>query len=87
MTAHTAALVFHPRRKARLARLGDWMAANRRLLLGAQWTIVVAYTVLLVAPAILPVPASGASILNNLTLFAQFAFWGIWWPFVILSIM
>ncbi|MBZ0144274.1 MAG: 4Fe-4S binding protein [Rhodocyclaceae bacterium] len=87
MTAHTATLVFHPRRKARLARLGDWMAANRRLLLGAQWAIVVAYTVLLVAPAILPVPASGASILNNLTLFAQFAFWGIWWPFVILSIM
>ncbi|MCO5098701.1 MAG: 4Fe-4S binding protein [Rhodocyclaceae bacterium] len=87
MTAHTAALVFHPRRKARLARLGDWMAANRRLLLGAQWVIVVAYTVLLVAPAILPVPATGASILNNLTLFAQFAFWGVWWPFVILSIM
>ena len=87
MTAHTAALVFHPRRKARLARLGDWMAANRRLLLGAQWAIVVAYTVLLVAPAILPVPATGASILNNLTLFAQFAFWGVWWPFVILSIM
>ncbi len=84
---NTAALVFHPRRKPRLARLGDWMAANRRLLLGVQWAIVVVYAALLVLPVILPVPPLGATVLDNLTLFAQFAFWGIWWPFVILSIM
>ena len=84
---NTAALVFHPRRKPRLARLGDWMAAHRRLLLGVQWAIVVVYAALLVLPVILPVPPLGATVLDNLTLFAQFAFWGIWWPFVILSIM
>ncbi len=87
MSAHAATLVFHPRRRARLARLGDWMAANRRLILGLQWAIVGAYTVLLVVPTMLPVPPLGATVLDNLTLFAQFAFWGIWWPFVILSIM
>ena len=46
---NTAALVFHPRRKPRLARLGDWMAEHRRLLLGAQWVIVLAYAVLLLS--------------------------------------
>ena len=86
--AHTHVLTFVPRaRRSLLARLGDWMARNRRLLLGAQWVIVVAYSVLLAVPVILPVPPQGATILNNLTLFAQFAFWGVWWPFVILSIM
>jgi len=82
-----ATLVFHHRRKPRLARLGDRMAANRRAILAVQWTIVAFYAALVVLPVWLPLPPQGAGVLDNLTLFAQFAFWGVWWPFVILSIM
>lgn len=74
-----------PRRRAPLARLGDAMQHHRRTILAIQWVIVCAYLLLVVVPAFLPLPPSGASIVSNLALFAQFAFWGIWWPFVIAS--
>ncbi len=76
-----------PPRKSRLARLGDAMRRHRHLIVGAQWTIVAVYLLLVTVPAFMPLPPSGASIVSNLALFAQFAFWGIWWPFVILSVM
>jgi polyferredoxin len=50
-----------------------------------QWTIVAAYALLVVVPAFLPLPPDDARWFNNLTVFAQWAFWGVWWPFVILS--
>src|SRR5690606_36810687 len=50
-----------------------------------QWANVAVYVSLLVVPAMLPLPDRTASIFNNLTVFAQFAFWGIWWPFVLVS--
>ncbi len=122
MTAQTAALVFHPRRKPRLARLGDWMAAHRRVILGVQWAIVAFYAFLVVLPAFLPHPHPEARLFSGdfgaatfvdgnpcaadgtplppqdkpprvaewherLVLLAQYLFWGVWWPFVILSIM
>lgn len=70
-----------------LRRLGDGMQRHQRTILGIQWSVVGFYLVLVAAPAFLPLPSSGATILSNLTLFAQFAFWGIWWPFVVLSMM
>ncbi len=69
------------------ARLGLLLRRHRGAILGLQWTVVVIYTVLVGAPAFLPLPPESATILSDLTRFAQFAFWGIWWPFVILSIM
>jgi hypothetical protein len=115
-------MVFHPRRKPRLARLGDWMAANRRAILGMQWAIVLFYAFLVVLPAFLPHPHPEARLFSGdfgassfidgdicapdgtplppqdkppysaqwherLVLLAQYLFWGVWWPFVILSIM
>lgn len=66
-------------------RLADFLRDHAAWLRRAQWVIVAVYVFLLVVPAVLPLPDRTASILNNLTIFAQFAFWGIWWPFVLLS--
>jgi len=110
-----------PNERSRLARLGDWMARHRRVILGMQWIIVLFYTVLVVLPAFLPYPLPESRLLSGdfgaasfvapdahsgsaepvlqakaptvipwhdkLVLFAQFAFWGVWWPFVILSMV
>lgn len=71
----------------RLARLGHAMQSHRRLILLIQWCVVFFYFALLVIPAFMPLPPQDAHLYNNLRLFAQFLFWGIWWPFVMLSTM
>ena len=58
-------------------------ACIRRL----QWVTVQFYAFLLVVTAFLPVPDENARILSSLTVFAQFVFWGIWWPFVLASML
>jgi polyferredoxin len=70
-----------------LARFGDAMQRHRGAIRAIQWTVVLVYALLLVVPALMPLPPAGASIVTNLTLAAQFVFWGLWWPFVILSVM
>ena len=119
MSIQVAAIVFQPRRRSRLARLGDWMAAHRREIIGIQWVIVAFYTLLVVLPAFLPQPNPEARLFSSdfgaasfvdpeycatpgqmavrdktpdvatwherLVLLAQYLFWGVWWPFVILS--
>ena len=87
VTADAVPVFFAPPRSSKLARLGDAMRRHRRFILALQWAVVVFYLFLVTVPAFLSLPPSGASIISNLTLFAQFAFWGIWWPFVILSVM
>ncbi len=68
-----------------IARYGDWLQRHGRIVRSVQWTVVVVYAVLVIAPALLPLPGNDAHALDNLTIFAQWAFWGLWWPFVILS--
>ncbi len=70
-----------------LTGLGELLRRHRRAILGVQWLVVAAYLALVTVPALMPLPPADGRILHNLTLFAQFVFWGIWWPFVILSIM
>ena len=62
------------------------MVRHRKVIVALQWVVIVAYAVLVALPAFLPLPPAGANMLNNLTLAAQFAFWGLWWPGVILAI-
>lgn len=78
---------FRTRPRPRLARLGDWLRAHRGVAYGAQWGMLVVYLVLVLVPAFIPLPREGATILTHLTLFAAFAFWGIWWPFAMLSML
>jgi polyferredoxin len=68
-------------------KLGDFLRRHQRAIVGLQWAIVLFYAVLLVVPAFMPLPPERATILHNLTRFAQFLFWGIWWPFVLLSVI
>ncbi len=69
----------------RLSRLGLAMARQRRWIMAAQWVVVLFYLMVVTLPAFMPLPDADAHIYNNLVLFAQLLFWGIWWPFVILS--
>ncbi|HEC16763.1 MAG TPA: 4Fe-4S binding protein [Sedimenticola sp.] len=75
------------RRRPPLQTLGDWMRRQRSAIQALQWTVVVFYLALLIWPALLPLPREYAHFYENLVLFAQFVFWGLWWPFVILSML
>lgn len=70
-----------------LARLGTALQSHRRAVLALQWIVVFFYLVLLILPAFMPLPPDEADIYDNLPLFAQFIFWGVWWPFVMVSMM
>ena len=69
-----------------VARAGDFLRDHQRAIRRMQWAIVAVYVALLAIPAAMPLPDRTASVFNNLTVLAQFAFWGIWWPFVLVSI-
>jgi polyferredoxin len=71
----------------RLARIGAWMQRNGAVIRAIQWGVVAVYAFLIIVPACLPLPNDAAHLWNNLTLAAQFVFWGIWWPFVLLSMV
>lgn len=70
-----------------LKSAGEWLMRHQRTIRGLQWGVVGLYILLIGVPVLLPLPTSTAHIWNNVTLFAQFMFWGIWWPFVLLSMV
>ncbi|MCK6405137.1 MAG: 4Fe-4S binding protein [Rhodocyclaceae bacterium] len=85
-------IVFHDRRPplaaasgGRIAGLGLFLRRNRRTIIAVQWFVVVFYAALVVIPAFMPLPPENAHIWDNLRLFAQFVFWGIWWPGVMIA--
>ncbi len=71
----------------RLFFVGEWLRRHARLIRWLQWLVVLVYAVLLIVPAVQPLPDSTAHIWSNITLLAEFAFWGIWWPFVLVSMV
>ncbi len=71
----------------RMRSLGEWLKRRQRSIRHLQWGIVAVYLLLVAVPAFLPLPGRAAHLWNNLTLIAQFAFWGVWWPFVLLSMV
>lgn len=80
-------LRFLPRRRGMLARLGDGLRRHRKIVLAVQWVVVLGYVLLVAVPAFLPPPPEDAHLWNNLTRFAQFLFWGVWWPGVMVAMV
>ncbi len=70
-----------------LADAGDWLLRHQQAIRWLQGGVIAAYGILLVLPAAMPLPGRSAHVWTNLVLFAQFAFWGVWWPFVLLSMV
>jgi polyferredoxin len=69
----------------KIAAAGLFLRRHRKLILSIQWLVVVFYAALVIIPAFLPLPPQGAHIWDNLRLFAQFIFWGVWWPGVMIA--
>lgn len=74
-----------PAPAGRLAALGLFLRRHRPLILGMQWAVVLIYAALIVVPLFLPLPPESAHLWDNLRLFAQFVFWGLWWPGVMIA--
>jgi polyferredoxin len=72
---------------AALRVIGDWLMRNQRAIRAVQWLVVLVYFTLLIVPVLLPLPTRIEHIWTNVTLLSQFIFWGIWWPFVLLSMV
>lgn len=70
-----------------LAAFGTFLANHRRTIQTIQWGMVVLYLGLLVWPVFLPLPDDYATFRSDMVLFAQFVFWGVWWPFVMVSMV
>lgn len=70
-----------------VAALGGWLQRHGRLIRALQWVVVLFYGVLIIVPALLSLPDETARVFTHLTVFSQFVFWGIWWPFVLLSMV
>jgi len=69
----------------RVEKIGLFLRRNRRSIITVQWVVVVLYAAMVIIPAFLPLPPENAHIWDNLRLFAQFCFWGLWWPGVMIA--
>ena len=70
---------------ALVARLGDILLRHQATIRHLQWAMVAIYAALLAVPLLLALPTHTDYLWNNAVRFAQFAFWGVWWPFIILA--
>ncbi len=90
MAAQTSSLRLigaQPRSRGWMAPLGAWLRDHQRGVRRLQWAVVAIYAALVVIPALAPAPTRNSHIWSDAVLFAQFAFWGVWWPFVLVSMV
>lgn len=70
-----------------LTFIGKWLGEHQQFIRRVQWAIILVYALLMIIPVFLPLPTESATLFHHLTVFAGFVFWGIWWPFVLLSMI
>ncbi|MDU0809744.1 MAG: 4Fe-4S binding protein [Burkholderia sp.] len=70
-----------------LIRVGHWMQSHNILIRRIQWIVVVVYMILIIEPAVMPMEDNSLHLWSNLALIAEFVFWGVWWPVVLLSMV
>jgi len=70
-----------------LGRAGDWLARNAKTIAVMQGAMLALYLLLLIGPVLVPLPDDEARLRDNVVLIAQFVFWGIWWPLVMISML
>ncbi len=71
-----------------LARvLEAFFTRYRKFLPYVHAAMFVAFLVAIIVPLFLPLPPEDATPLNNFTVAVNFAFWGIWFPLVFLSVI
>ncbi|MCB1436145.1 MAG: 4Fe-4S binding protein [Rhodobiaceae bacterium] len=87
MTSYQPATSFRAADPPLMARIGDWLRRHQRAIRWTQWAVILVYATLLIAPTLVSLPGRAAHIWDNVTLFAQFVFWGIWWPGVLISML
>ena len=73
--------------KINIAIIGTYLQRYGKQIQRLQWIIIFIYAFLILVPVFLTLPPTYIRFLENLTLAAQFIFWGVWWPFVLLSIV
>jgi polyferredoxin len=76
-----------PRARGLIEPLGLWLREHQRAIRRLQWGVIAIYAALVIVPALAPAPTRGSHIWSDVVLFAQFAFWGVWWPFVLVSMV
>ncbi len=66
-------------------KVEGFFTSRRDLIRTIHWVMFFIFIILLLIPPLLPYPPEEATALNNFTLFANFLFWGLWFPLVLLS--
>lgn len=69
------------------ATMEAFFVRHRRKLPYVHGVFFVGFVVAIILPLFLPLPPENATPLNNFTLAVNFAFWGIWFPLVFLSVI
>jgi len=64
-----------------------FLAGKKHLFIYVQLLILAVMLFLIIGPAFLPAPPNGATAFNNISLFASFLVWGLWFPLVFVSVI
>lgn len=65
----------------------DFFVRNRGWFAYIHAGMFILFAVLILVPALLPLPAEDSTVWNSFTLLARFLIWGLWFPLLLLSVL